>query len=170
MQHSPATFGHPQRRKAGLNPNFGTYSQWAHQNTAWGHCCEIMKCVCLAAFIYTRIISRKDLTLETSQARLSQLLPKFETLLAKQSLEDLKGELLQGDSGDCFESLAALMRTAALLDQLSWYGIRRLLQDLFLEVYNGPVQTFASGQGHDKQEIEMAGLTALFGFFNLAGT
>jgi len=62
------------------------------------------------------------------------------------------------------------MRTAALLDQPSWYGIRRQLQNLFLEVYNGPVQTFASGRGHDKQEIEMAGLTALFGLFNLAGS
>ena len=53
-----------------------------------------MKCVCLAALIYTRVISRKDLTLETAQERLSQLLAKFETLLAKQSFEDLKGELL----------------------------------------------------------------------------
>jgi len=63
-------------------------------NTAWGRRCEIMKCVCLAALIYTRVISRKDLTLETAQERLSQLLAKFETLLAKQSFEDLKGELL----------------------------------------------------------------------------
>jgi len=29
---------------------------------------------------------------------------------------------------------------------------------------------FASDQGHDEQEIEMAGLTALFGFFSLAGS
>jgi hypothetical protein len=62
------------------------------------------------------------------------------------------------------------MRAAAILDQLSWYGIRRQLQELFREVYDGPLQTFASGQGPDEKEIEMAGLTALFGFFNLAGS
>lgn len=136
---------------------------------AWGRRCEIMKCVCLAGLIYIRIISKKEIDIEAAHRDLSQLVPESDTSW-NQSLELLIGELLGGDSGDCFESLAALMRIGTLLNQHSWYGIRQHLQDIYQGSREETVKVNDSQQERDAQETEMAGLTALFGFFSVAGS
>jgi hypothetical protein len=137
-------------------------------NIAWGRRCEIMKCVCLAGLMYMQVVSRKEGDLMSAHRELSQLLPESDASW-RVSSENLIGELICGDSGDCFESLAALMRIGTDLNQQSWYDIRRYLQDLYREVHNESLQAVDSDRKRDPQEMEMAGLTALFGFFSIAG-
>jgi hypothetical protein len=115
-----------------------------------------------------RVVSRKEGDLVSAHGELSQMLPKSDPSW-RLSFEHLIGELISGDSGDCFESLAALMRIGTDLNQQSWYDIRRYLQDLYREVHDRPLQPDDSNQKRDPQEVEMAGLTALFGFFSIAG-
>lgn len=136
-------------------------------NNAWGRRCEIMKCVCLSGLIYLRVISRKDIGTLVAHQRLSELLPRSDSLW-KQQLGILIEELLAADAGDCFASLAVLMRIGTLLNQESWYDIRRQLQDIYLEVHKVPLPLSVKGQ--NSQETEMAGLTALFGFFDIVGS
>ncbi|KAE9368987.1 hypothetical protein N431DRAFT_347844 [Stipitochalara longipes BDJ] len=134
--------------------------------TAWGRRCEIMKCVCLAGLIYMHVISRENTDIRSAHERISQLLPEWDTSW-KHSLELLIGELLLGP-GDEFDSLTALMRIGTFLNQKSWYDIRRHLQDIYLEVHDGALQSNIKVE--NSQDMEMAGLTALFGFFNFTGS
>jgi hypothetical protein len=85
-------------------------------NTAWGRRYEIMKCICLAALIYTHVISQKDLTPLAALEQLSQLLAKSESEGSwKGRVEQLIGELLQGESGDCFNESCCDLRPTILV-------------------------------------------------------
>jgi hypothetical protein len=116
-----------------------------------------------------RNISQKDTDIVDGYVQLIELLPESDAS-SKQSLENLIGELIRGDPGECFESLAALMRIGTLLDQHAWRGIRRQLQDIYRETQEEPSKAIVSNPKQDPQEMEMAGLTALFGFFSVAGS
>ena len=135
-------------------------------NTAWGRRCEIMKFVCLAALIYTRVVSQKDASFEAAKQQLCCLLPESEGAW-KRAFEQLIEELLFGDLGDCFESLAGLMRVGTELNGQSWCSIRVHLLGLYQKVHERPLQTIVDSQAQNSQDMEMAGLTALFGFFNM---
>ncbi|KAN0092493.1 hypothetical protein V8E51_018340 [Hyaloscypha variabilis] len=121
---------------------------------AWGRRCEIMKCVCLAGLIYMRIVSKKEKNVVAAHRDLSHLLPETDAPW-KRPLEHLIGELIGGDSGDCFESLAV---------------IRRHLQDIYQDSLQESPKANVSDVKQDPHEVEMAGLTALFGFFSVAGS
>jgi hypothetical protein len=62
------------------------------------------------------------------------------------------------------------MRIGTSLDQHSLDSIRRHLQDIYQDSLQESPKANVSDVKQDPHEVEMAGLTALFGFFSVAGS
>ena len=102
---------------------------------------------------------------------------QFEQLLEELEMEEgTKGlfgslieELLRGVEGDVFHSLAALMRLAAEKNQLFWTNTRKLMEELYGKVNGRALELTRPAPNADPEAIEIAGLSALFLFFNVDG-
>jgi hypothetical protein len=143
-------------------------------NLAWGRRCEILKSVHLAALIYLKTIFQPGLDgimAEALQKIIGGCLSPLEMGL-QVHVNALTQQFQSGDDLDevsMAASLAPLMSIGASLDGPSWLSVREILQSLYEGVYRKPLAP-NSRAGSDPQEVDISGLTALFGFFSLHHT
>jgi len=78
-------------------------------------------------------------------------------------------ELLRGVEGDVFPSLAALMRLAAEKNHLFWTNTKKFMEELYGTVNGRALELTRPAPNADPEAIEVAGLSALFLFFNVDG-
>lgn len=139
--------------------------------SAWGRRSEILKCVHLGSLIYLKALSRQkssaisDAFLRLVGSRLSRLEP-----LVRRHLHGLLETLVRGvlaDDKRIATSVGPLMKVGASMSMPSWIETRELLREACEEIYRQPLP-LVTEISLDSRAVDISGLTALFGFFNLS--
>lgn len=138
--------------------------------SAWGRRSEVLKCVHLGSLIYLKVLSRQegcaisDAFLLLLGSRLSRLEP-----LVRGHLRGLLETIVRGvlaDDKRIGTSVGPLMKVGALMSMPSWIETRERLREVCEEIYRQPLP-LATEISSDSRAVDVSGLTALFGFFNL---
>jgi hypothetical protein len=157
-----------------LRSQFQDLAALGTSNLAWGRRCEILKCVHLSALLYLKTISQAgfdSVNMETLQKIIDVSFPQSGARL-KVHVCALLQQFLRGgdlDETSMAASLAPLISLGALMNGPSWLTLREGLQSLYEDIHRKPFVPNVSAES-DPQEVDISGLTALFGYFNLHNT
>jgi hypothetical protein len=139
--------------------------------SAWGRRCEILKCVHLGSLIYLKVLSRQDggPISDDFLRHLGSSLSNLEPIV-RGHLHGLLETLVRGgvaDDNRIATSIGPLMKIGALMSMPSWFETMERLREVYEELYAQPLP-LANEISLDSRTVDVSGLNALFGFFNLS--